>query len=98
MASFEDLPQDVLWLIFQNVIKSTLMRCLDDDRHLAAFEEGTIISNMFINIAGYVKQTEACALINKQSLRLIKKKCIRKDKKHWFFIKGALTNKYIKKK
>lgn len=97
MASFEDLPQDVLWLIFQDVIRSALMR--SHFYYFTAFEEGTTVFNKFKNdMLQYTQQTKACALINKQSLRLIKKKCIRKDKKHWVFIKGALTNKYIKKK
>jgi hypothetical protein len=96
MASFEDLPHDVLWLIFQETIKSSISN--SGFSYFSGFEEGASVYNDFYHTYPYVRQTETCALINKQSLRLIKKKCKRKDKEKWVFIKGALTNKYLKKK
>jgi hypothetical protein len=96
MASFEDLPHDVLWLIFQKTIKHVLSK-YDNDNYFAAFEDGTSVYNTFQPNWHYVQQTKWLALI-KQSLRLIKKKCKRTDKTHWVFIKGALTQKYMRKK
>ena len=95
MASFEDLPHDVLWLIFQETIKSSIIS--SGFHYFSVFEKNINIYNRFCHTHEYVKQTKTCALINKQSLRLIKKKCKRKDEDHWLFVKGALTTRYLKK-
>lgn len=99
MASFEDLPQDVLWLIFQNVIKIAIKPVYPN---VCWFEEPHPILNPLSNnpyfMDDYLKETVKLSLINKNCFRLVKKKCVRKNKNEWMFIRGALTNKYLKKK
>lgn len=93
MASFNDLPQDVLWLIFRKVIVCTISTI---DLLILYEEDGYYKANSFnSDFHGYVLQTIHLALINKKSLKLIRSKCVkRKYIKNWWFIKGALTQKY----
>lgn len=91
MASFNDLPQDVLWLIFRETIS---IRLINNGSRCKYFEEENFfLANPFgLNCAN---QVESLALINKKSLKLIRSKCFKtKNRKRWWFIKGALTQKY----
>lgn len=89
MASFNDLPDDVLWLIFRNVVIGIIYKY---DSKLEYYE----IPSNWINSFTWpsAEQMRVLALINKKSLLLIRKKCF---KKHygWLCIKGALTYNYF---
>jgi hypothetical protein len=82
MASFNDLPQDVLWLIFRKTIVCTL---ISEDSLFIHEENVYYIENPFVPHE-YVVCTTNLSLINKKSLNLIRTKCF-KEGKGWWFIK-----------
>jgi hypothetical protein len=87
MASFNDLPDDVLWLIFQplcvNIIKETSIMNVEDFEHW----------KMFFHIECCERFREF-ALINKKCKFLFRKKCF-KFAGGWLFRNGALTYDYF---
>lgn len=89
MASFNDLPRDVLWLIFREVI---IGKIIYESLQIYESDRGCGVGNPFV-FYGYIERTRNLSLINKQSLKLVKSKCFKKGVR-WWFIKGALTQKY----
>ncbi len=82
MVSFVDLPKDVIWLIFQRIIKKEALGGLD------LFECGCRVETELTWPISIL--TCDLALISKESLRLVRSKCYR-YREGWLFIKGALT-------
>jgi hypothetical protein len=84
-VSFSDLPKDVIWMIFQFVIKDYMVkrRILD----ISYYE----VSSMFKNCSDFTFDCLICrlSLINQTTLKLIQSKTV-KTKIGWFFIEGAL--------
>lgn len=88
MASFNDLPDDVLWLIFQPLCIEEVYRTYGAHYGLKVFEIPFHIPNHFSRT-----NFESLATINKKCLNLFKKKC-KKYGYGWLFIKGALSHNY----
>jgi len=92
MASFNDLPDDVLWLIFQPLcIDYLINHNYSSFSGLKHYETYSIIPNNF-NWDLSIKMKDF-ATINKKCLFLFKKKCV-KFINGWLFTKGALTSNY----
>lgn len=80
-VSFSDLPKDVVWMIFQFVIKD----------HFIITHSSEPNENDFPCFSKTTLTYVICrlSLINKTTLQLVKSKTIR-YKDGWLFIKGAL--------
>lgn len=103
MGRFNQLPHDVVWLIYRYVLKESLRPVWG--MSFAHFEVGssstlTMLTSNQPNSPNHVLNTSMAALacISKSSLALIKKKTIRetctiwKEKRvGWLFVKGALS-------
>lgn len=106
MGRFNQLPHDVMWLIYRYVLKEALRPVWS--MSFAHFEVGyfelTMLTHNGPNSPNHVLNTSIAALacISKSSLALIKKKTIRKTKTYatsiwkekrvgWLFVKGALS-------
>ena len=88
MGCFNDLPQDVIWLIFQRVIWSSNASYKFEKFELDGWsycnDWGTRMANTSVSLA----------LINHRTLKAIRSKTIRlQENRGWWFIKGALTGR-----
>ena len=84
MGRFNDLPKDVLWLIFRQVL-SFMNKRVPFER----YEVGYHTPNWFQMMM--VRDVANFACINRQTLKVMRSKTIRCAKPHdWFFIKGSL--------
>lgn len=93
MGKFNDLPQDVKWLILRRVLTMSM------GRHAYMWEEGynTLPKNVADNTWNTGTETRKLALINKACLKVVKSKCFLvpdSDELKWLFVKGALTGNY----
>jgi hypothetical protein len=88
MTTFNDLPDDVLWLIFQPLCIEEMSENYGSHYGLKVFEIPFPIPNHF-NRTNF----NSLATINKKCLNLFKKKC-KKCMYGWLFIKGAITHNY----
>lgn len=85
MGCFNDLPKDVVWLIFK---QATLM-LLDNEAEI--FEEG------YPQVTSFVESLhmKCFACVSKNCLKLVKSKCFKatiSGYSGWLFRRGALTN------
>ena len=88
MGRFNDLPKDVVWLIFRiNVIHSIQMhkRCEDGVSCPNPFFSATTLFNV-----RPANMMSVFARLNKRTLSIVRSKCF-KFKGGWFFIKGAIS-------
>ena len=83
MASFDDLPKDVVWLIFRICVGKRIL----SDYYI--FEKGCDEATDFGGASGH--QMRDLSLISKRYLKIVQSKCF-KFERGWLFIKGALTN------
>ena len=88
MGCFNDLPKDVVWLIFRDVIVYSM-------RHPERWEEPYAYINPFVN-DGLSYLGHPCwvicnlASLSLRSLALVRSKCYR-VKSGWFFKRGAIN-------
>jgi hypothetical protein len=87
MGCFNDLPKDVLWLIFRHRICIIGLRLRF---HPAFYEEPYEWKNSFSKILS--ETTCDLALLSKRCLKIIKSKTVSFGDAGWLFKKGALTN------
>jgi hypothetical protein len=88
-VSFSDLPKDVIWMIFQFVIKDHFIDIRGKSFDVTVYElgGGYVLPNYFGTSISC--ETVSLALINKTTLKLIRSKTF-KVKNGWFFVKGSL--------
>jgi hypothetical protein len=97
MGSFKDLPKDVIWRIFQEVIRQSL----DTDYWHVLPKNPNKLRMTHFEFPGRLEwslglKMERLALISKQTLALIKSKCHKSDDKlfGWTFNTGILKTLY----
>jgi len=93
MGRFNDLPKDVVWLIFRRVIVNHF------SEHYAyhnlgwpqMWEEGPFCVNLFNDgLLSIAYLMMSLSLLSNGCLKLVRSKCF-KFKGGWFFIKGAIS-------
>jgi hypothetical protein len=100
MGSFKDLPKDVMWLIFKQLIAHEITSKPYYFRHLFMFELPDAQPTPFCLDFEYLTCLMLqLALISKFCLKLIRSKCVKinyvfytRPSVGWLFTKGALTD------
>lgn len=96
MGTFNDLPNDIKWLILRRVIIEGEFMI----RHAYLWEQGfnSLPMNFADDTSNTGAETKKLALINKACLKVVKSKCYfvfnRNGRRGWMFVKGALTGNY----
>ena len=92
MGCFNDLPIDVKWLVFREMIKTILQHDYDE-YEMKRWEFGFSFSNPFEPTRGSVCNCLSdLAAIDRKTLKLVKSKCFRTNRwRGWWFVAGALT-------
>jgi len=93
MGRFNDLPKDVVWLIFRRVIVEHFCEhyVYPNMAWHEMWEEGQHLVNRWndctLSIAELMSRL---SLLNRDCLKLVRLKCF-KFESGWFFIKGAIS-------
>jgi len=86
MGCFNDLPKDVVWLIFRINVMHFIQR-----NRIESWEEGVYCPNPFFSAnVKPAQMMSVFAQLNKRTLSIVRSKCF-KFKGGWFFIKGAIS-------
>ena len=85
MGCFNDLPNDVKWLVFREIALSHIRVW---GMRLTAWEEGCLVANSLTSHVGF--QMMHLSLIEKRTWKLVRSKCF-KFSLGWLFIRGAIT-------
>ena len=84
-TTFSDLPKDVKWLIFRELVRLYL-----SPKVHYQYEVGyPVETSMMDSIVS--RETRNFSLISRDCLKLVRSKCVR-HRDGWFFIKGAITS------
>ena len=87
MGSFNDLPKDVVWIIFR-IVFLKITRYPEHCEHdpTSVFQYNLIRFQSDLSIAAW-----KLAGVNRTSLRLMRSKCFKWNPSYWLFHPGALT-------
>lgn len=90
MGVFNDLPKDIVWLIFRDVVEWEFLKYMDKPSiDWLKYEDGY----PFSNILGSVLATKVknLAVLNHHSFHVVRRKCFKYKNGGWFFIRGAMS-------
>lgn len=90
MGSFNDLPKDVVWIIFRRVFLkiARFPECCEMMDPTTVFQYNLIMFHSDLGTAAW-----KLAGISRTSLRLMRSKCVKQNKFYWIFRLGALTGR-----
>ena len=88
MGSFNDLPKDVVWMIFKRVIIGFIEQ--NFGRHVLADASFSFSLSKLSNVWLMQSQMQALSLTSRPALTIIRTKCKKKDNHRWHFKTGAL--------
>ncbi len=88
VATFSDIPKDVIWLIFRFVIANIVHPTCEYQYEKGYTLNGKVMENVFFAV--FTIPMCNLALISKSCLKLVRSKCF-KFQQGWFFINGAIT-------